>query len=144
MRVADILQSKGSRVLTIDPDKMVLEAARALRNAGVGALVVSRDGRTIDGILSERDIVRGLAQSGVDISHLHVSDLMTSGVVTVASGDTLADVAAVMNRKRIRHLPVIDGGRLVGIVSIGDVLKNRIDEVVLEANVLRDVAVAFR
>lgn len=144
MRVADILQTKGSRVLTVDPDKMILEAAKMLRNAGVGALVVSRDARTIDGILSERDIVRGFAESGGDVTHLHVSDLMTGAVVTCMASDSLSQVAKVMTQRRIRHLPVTDGGRLIGMVSIGDVLKNRIDEVVLEANVLRDVAVAVR
>ncbi len=144
MRVAEILESKGSRVLTIDPDKMVLDAAKMLRNAGVGALVVSRDGRTIDGILSERDIVRGFAESAGDVTHLHVSDLMTGAVVTCTASDSLSQVAKVMTQRRIRHLPVTDNGNLIGLVSIGDVLKNRIDEVVLEANVLRDVALAVR
>ena len=79
-----------------------------------------------------------------DVTHLHVSDLMTGAVVTCTASDSLSQVAKVMTQRRIRHLPVTDNGNLIGLVSIGDVLKNRIDEVVLEANVLRDVALAVR
>lgn len=144
MRVANILEVKGSRVLTIDPDELIHKAAVMLRNAGVGALVVSRDGQKLNGILSERDIMRGFAEQAADLMALHVSDLMTSPVITCAATDSLSHVAQVMTTRRIRHLPVCDGDRLLGMVSIGDVLKHRVDEVQLEANVLRDVALAVR
>lgn len=144
MRVQDILKTKGDKVHTIDPDALIGEAATVLQSVGVGALVVSRDGRRIDGILSERDIVRGFARQGANITHLHVSDLMTRNVITCCGDDAIAKVAGTMTAKRIRHLPVCDADVLVGVVSIGDVLKSRIDEVQLEANVLRDVAIAAR
>ncbi|MEO1543601.1 MAG: CBS domain-containing protein [Pseudomonadota bacterium] len=144
MRVEDLLKAKGSAVHIIDPDQLVQDAAQDLAKANVGALVVSRDGRTIDGILSERDIVRGYAKNGRDLSQLHVSDLMTRSVITCCSSDQVSSVAHVMTSKRIRHIPVCIGNELMGMVSIGDVLKSRIDEVQLEANVLRDVALASR
>ncbi|MEO1204914.1 MAG: CBS domain-containing protein [Pseudomonadota bacterium] len=144
MRVEDLLKAKGSKVHIIDPDAIVPSAAAELANANVGALVVSRDGKKIDGILSERDIVRGYAKHGGDVSHLHVSDLMTGAVITCGASDQVSAVAQVMTSRRIRHLPVCAGDNLMGMVSIGDVLKSRIDEVQLEANVLRDVALAGR
>ncbi len=105
-------------------------------------MVVKNADGGVKGIISERDLARGLAQYGNDLPSLPVSALMTETVVTCAPEDTVATVAKVMTQRRIRHLPVVVGGKLVGLVSIGDVLKHRLDEVQLEANVLRDFAIA--
>lgn len=144
MSVAEILKSKGSKVITIEPGMNVGQLAMRLHEVGVGALVVTDAAGKVVGIISERDIVRGLAEHGGHVNEMAVRELMTANVVTCCSGDDISKVAATMTRRRIRHLPVIDDGRLVGMVSIGDVLKTRIDEVQLEANVLRDVALAVR
>ncbi len=144
MSVAEILKSKGSKVITIEPGMNVGQLAIRLHQVGVGALVVTDAAGKVVGIISERDIVRGLAEHGGHVNEMPVRDLMTSSVVTCCSADDISKVAATMTRRRIRHLPVVDDGRLVGMVSIGDVLKTRIDEVQLEANVLRDVALAVR
>lgn len=144
MSVADILKSKGSKVMTIEPGMNVGQLAIRLHQGGVGALVVTDAAGRIVGIISERDIVRGLADHGGQVNEMAVRELMTPNVVTCCSRDDISKVAATMTRRRIRHLPVVDDGRLVGMVSIGDVLKTRIDEVQLEANVLRDVALAVR
>ena len=138
MQVEAILNTKGRRVATIRPDETVATATHRLRLEGVGALVVSRDGDRVDGVISERDIVRGLTQHGAELLNKRVADVMTRAVVTCSATDSISHVMAEMTRRRVRHLPVLDGGRLCGIVSIGDVVKNRLDEAELEANVLRD------
>ena len=141
MRVADILSVKGRTVITVRPTETVAALAHRLRLEGVGALVVSRDGRTMDGIVSERDVAYGLAEHGTELPGLLVSDLMTKAVVTCSPDDTIAHVARIMTRRRMRHLPVLAGGELVGVISIGDVVKHRLDEMQMEANVLRDYAI---
>ncbi len=105
-------------------------------------MIVSEHGSSIDGIISERDVAHGLAEHGSDLLNLKVSDLMTKAVVTCSSGDNIADIAKTMTQRRIRHLPVKDGADLVGVISVGDVVKHRMDEMQLEANVLRDYAIA--
>jgi CBS domain-containing protein len=142
MHVADILKAKGTGVKTIRPDQSVEHCAHRLKIDGVGALVVSADGAVIDGIISERDIVHGLAEHGGRAMELAVADLMTRAVITCAPEDAIAQIAKVMTQRRIRHLPVMAAGRLAGIVSVGDVVKHRLDELELEANVMRDYAIA--
>ena len=142
MTVAAILKTKGTYVETIRPDSTLRMAAWNLKVKGIGALVVSRDDERVLGILSERDIVRALTDHGPDVVRIPVSEVMTTTVKTCAPGDSITAVMARMTRDRIRHLPVIQDGRLAGIVSIGDVVKYRLDELELEANILRDTLIA--
>src|SRR5215203_4357961 len=142
MRVADILKVKGTKVITVRPDLSIELLVQRLRMERVGALIVSDTGTTVDGIISERDVAHGLAEHGAQVLGRKAADLMTKGVVTCSSDDSIAHVAKVMTHRRIRHLPVVEGTRLAGIVSIGDVVRHRLDELELEANVLRDYAVA--
>lgn len=142
MHVSDILQKKGSKVLTVRPGERIVTLAHRLRQERVGAMIVSEDGENMDGIISERDIAHGVALHGADLLEMHVSDLMTKSVVACKSQDSIGDIARVMTDRRIRHLPVKEGNRLVGIVSVGDVVKHRIDELQMEANVMRDYAIA--
>jgi CBS domain-containing protein len=144
MKVADILRIKGSVVKTVTPDKTALEFSERLCAEQIGAMIVSDDGRSIDGIISERDLAYALAAHGSDLSRIAVSELMTKVVVVCSPEDSITDVMKLMTQRRIRHLPVQDGDQLVGIISIGDVLKHRLGEVELEANVLRDYAIAVR
>jgi CBS domain-containing protein len=145
MRVADILKGKGKQtVMTVRPSETIEGLAQRLRLAGVGAMIVSEDGVTVDGIISERDIAYALPAHAGHLHAMKVSDLMTKTVVTCTPENTIADVSKIMTVRRIRHLPVVEKGRLVGMVSIGDVLKHRLNEMEIEANVLRDIALAAR
>jgi CBS domain-containing protein len=144
MRVADILKGKGTAVMTVRPAETIGGLAQRLRLAGVGAMIVSRDGQSLDGIITERDIAYALPEHLGDLQDMRVSDLMTVMVVTCSPQDSIADAARIMTTRRIRHLPVKEGGRLAGVISIGDVLKHRLTEIELEANVLRDLALAAR
>jgi CBS domain-containing protein len=144
MNVSNILEVKGNEVMTVRPADTVRDVARRLIQENVGALVVSAGGAALDGIISERDISRGVAFHGSSIGSMLASDLMTRGVVTCSPDDRISDTARVMTERRIRHLPVKDGTRIVGIISIGDILKYRLDEVMLETRVLRDIALASR
>ena len=142
MRVADILKAKGSAVMTIPANATLRQLAHSLHTEAIGALVVVDDKGAIRGIISERDLARGIAEFGASLPAMTVSELMTREVVTCTPDDSLAAVAKVMTQRRIRHLPVVVNGALTGLISIGDVLKYRIDEVQLEANVLRDFAIS--
>jgi CBS domain-containing protein len=142
MTVAAILKTKGTHVETIRPDATLQVAAWDLTLKRIGALVVSRDDETVLGIISERDLVRALTDHGPDVVRLLVSQVMTTPVKTCAPGDSITALMARMTRDRIRHLPVVEAGRLAGIVSIGDVVKHRLDDLELEANILRDVLIA--
>lgn len=142
MRVADILKIKGTAVKTIEPTATIRALAQSLRIEAVGVMVVKDAQGGLRGIISERDLARGLAEFGNDLPSMPVSALMTETVITCAPDDTVATVAKVMTQRRIRHLPVLVNGNLTGLISIGDVLKHRLDEVQLEANVLRDFALA--
>jgi CBS domain-containing protein len=144
MLVADILKTKGVVVKSVRSDDTALCVAKRLKEERIGAMVVSDDGRSLDGIISERDIAYGLASLGSRLYEVPVAALMTKTVITCSAHDTIADVTRVMSQRRIRHLPVRDGELLAGIISIGDVLKCRIDEMQLEASVLRDYAIARR
>jgi CBS domain-containing protein len=146
MRVADILKSKakGDTVMMVRPTDSIRVLAQRLEEEGIGAMIVSSDGSALEGIISERDVTYGLAAHGAKLHAMTISALMTKAVITCAPGDGIAEVAKVMTQRRIRHLPVKDGPRLIGVISIGDVLKHRLSEMQLEANVLRDIAVASR
>ena len=138
MNVETILRTKGRSVVTIGVDATIEDAVALLRRKGIGAVVVSEDGATVEGILSERDIVHALAERGGRLLELPVSALMTRQVFTCKPADGIAELMAEMTDRRIRHLPVVENGRLAGIVSIGDVVKNRLDEVESEASSLRE------
>jgi len=138
MRVKDILNKKGTDVATIDPGATIAAAVALLHRHRIGALVVSTDGATISGILSERDVVAALATMGADLLTGTVRQIMTSEVLTCEPGDELRALAITMTEKRFRHMPVTVGGRLAGIVSIGDVVKHRVDELQTEHDQLID------
>jgi len=139
MNVETILRTKGRDVATISPLATIKEALQLLAERDVGALVVSEDGRTVLGVLSERDIVRGLAESGAGLLQEPVGGVMTRRVHSCAPDDAVEDLMSMMTQRRIRHLPVIRDGVLCGIVSIGDVVKNRLDEIEFEASSLRSM-----
>jgi CBS domain-containing protein len=119
-------------------------AVHRLRMQNVGALVVCRDGEKVEGVLSERDLVRGLAKHGADLLEMSVVAVMSRNVPTCTPDDSLAFVMDQMTRTRQRHLPVVVDGRLCGIVSIGDVVKHRLEEMELETHVLRDAYLTRR
>ena len=137
MNVETILRNKGNWVATIRPNTTIAEAVETLNRERIGAIVVSEDGNSVDGILSERDIVIALADSGTELLSRAVDEIMTRAVVTCEPGDTVEELMAEMTNRRIRHFPVVADGRLCGIVSIGDLVKNRLDEVEFEAKSLR-------
>ena len=126
------------------PQETALLLSGHLRAAQIGALVVSADGNSIDGIVSERDLAYGLATHGARLATVPISELMTKAVVVCSPEDSITDLMKLMTERRIRHVPVKDGDQLVGIISIGDVLKHRLGELQVEANVLRDYAAAAR
>ena len=138
MSVALILKAKGAHVETTRPDATLYTVVWSLKGKGIGAQVVSEDGTTVLGLISERDIIRGLTEHGTKLLTLPVSELMTSPAVTCTPGENIRAVMARMTRYRVRHLPVVEDGKLCGIVSLGDVVKYRLDELELEANVLRE------
>jgi len=137
MNVNAILKSKGREVVTVPPDTSVAALAQRLRAEGIGAVVVSEDGATISGIVSERDIVRGLAEHGPAVLQRKAADIMHSDVITSHGEEDIEAVMAKMTRHRIRHLPVVETGRLCGIISIGDVVKHRLDELESETQAMR-------
>ena len=143
MNITTILATKGETAVTIRPEQSIREALALLARHNIGALIAVDDAGKPVGILSERDIVREAAKNEACFGR-RVGDLMTRNVITGQPHDDLTTVSYTMTEKRIRHLPVVDKGRLVGIISIGDVLKHRLGEMQLEANVLRDVAIASR
>jgi CBS domain-containing protein len=136
MRISDVLRVKGERVVTVTPDTEVARLIAVLAEHRIGAVVVSRDGSTVDGIVSERDIVRALAARGAAVLTEPVSAIHTAEVHTVAPEAELAEVERVMTERRFRHVPVLVDGALRGIVSIGDVVKKRIDELEDERSTL--------
>jgi len=133
--VDQILDAKGREVATVAPDASIADAVRELASRNVGALVVSADGQAVDGIVSERDIVRRLA-SEPDVLARRVDELMVHEVATCDSRTDTEELMNTMTAGRFRHVPVVDGGRLCGIVSIGDVVKSRIDELATETQQL--------
>ncbi|MGA5302543.1 CBS domain-containing protein [Nucisporomicrobium flavum] len=136
MRINDVLRDKGDRVVTVTPDLTVQGLLATLAEHGIGAAVVTADGTTVDGIVSERDIVRALAERGAAVLTEPVSAIQTTRVHTVEPDADIAEVERLMTERRFRHVPVVTGGRLAGIVSIGDVVKKRITELEVEASAL--------
>jgi len=141
MKVESILEQKGTEVATIAPEASIKRAADWLRAKNVGALVVTSNDAVV-GIISERDIVRAFSQYGEPVASMQVKDIMTHGLITASLGDDLTRLMRLMTRHRVRHMPVLRNGKLAGIISIGDVVKHRVDDLELEANVLRDVYIA--
>ena len=138
MTVKAILSRKGHTVVTIAPTASLAEATKVLSSHRIGAVIVTGpDGRVI-GVLSERDIVRALADHGPAALDRQVDEVMTGRVVTSSEADTVGDIMERMTTGRFRHIPVVDGERLVGVVSIGDVVKHRLEEVERETNAMRD------
>jgi CBS domain-containing protein len=138
MHVARILEHKGERVVTAEPSTTVAEVARTLYREHIGALLLMEDDGSIAGIISERDIIRALAGYGEDALGMPARELMARSPVTCTSETTVGELMSEMTERRIRHFPVVDDGRLSGIVSIGDVVKNRLDELKSEADELRN------
>ncbi|WP_409182118.1 CBS domain-containing protein [Amycolatopsis sp. VS8301801F10] len=128
MRIADVLQRKGATVATVSPGATVTELLAALARHNVGAMVVVDAEGGIAGIVSERDVVRKLAEHGSSVLQGPVADIMTTMVASCTPDDPVDRLSVVMTQRRIRHVPVLDGGRLAGIVSIGDVVKIRMEQ----------------
>jgi CBS domain-containing protein len=141
MNVESILRQKGTDVATIPPDASIKRAADWLRAKNVGALVVTNNDAIL-GIISERDIVRAFSQYSEAVAAMQVKDIMTHGLITASLEDDLTRLMHLMTRHRVRHMPVLHNGKLAGIISIGDVVKHRLDDLELEAGVLRDVYIA--
>jgi len=137
MFVADILRDKGGEVISVGPEDSALSAARTLSKRGIGSVLVRAGNGEILGILSERDLLHGLAREAGAVLHSRVRDLMTRDIETCTPGDTLHSVMERMTRGRFRHLPVVENRKLLGIVSIGDVVKNRLAEQAAEAEALK-------
>ncbi|WP_375261631.1 CBS domain-containing protein [Palleronia sp.] len=137
MRIERVISNKGNDVLTIAPDATVADAATMLSEHRIGAVVVCAKGKPPEGILSERDIVRELGRSGLDCLQQRVADLMTRTIKSCSKSDTLDDVLAVMTEGRFRHMPVLEDGKMIGIVSIGDVVKSRLSELSMERDALQ-------
>lgn len=142
MLVADVLGEKGTLVVTIDKSATVGEVVADLTRHRVGALVVSPDGARIDGIVSERDIVQRLSALRTDLLEEPVSSIMSTSVRTCRPSDDVESIRAMMTEHRIRHVPVVDQGRLCGIISIGDVVKSRIHDLEKDRNELMEYITA--
>lgn len=137
MTVQHILADKGTAVVTIEPEATLAGAAAMLSSKKIGAVVVSEDGKTVAGILSERDIIRALAKQGGSALEAKVSHYMTADVVTCSKNADMDHLMQVMTHGKFRHVPVLDDGRLIGIVSIGDVVKRRLADIEAEHQALK-------
>jgi CBS domain-containing protein len=138
MIVKNILAGKGGNVVTINPTADVISAAKLMAEQGIGAVVILGADHRIVGILSERDIMQALAEHGVAVLSEPVSQVMTREVKTCSEDDTTGDLMSRMTTGRFRHLPVVKEGKLIGIVSIGDVVKSRVEEIDQETKTLRE------
>jgi CBS domain-containing protein len=138
MTVNHILLHKGRSVVTIAPDHTLAEAARLLSDKKIGAVVVTDGAKPVLGILSERDIVRALAERGAGVLDEPVSRSMTGEVVTCTGDAAIHEIMELMTERRFRHVPIVQGGRLTGIISIGDVVKFRLAEIEAEAQAMRE------
>jgi CBS domain-containing protein len=138
MNVEHILQAKGRDVLTIEPGRSLAEAARVLTERKIGAVVITGPDQNVLGILSERDIVRAVARGGAEALASPVSQHMTGKVVTCTRQSTINELMEVMTERKFRHMPIVENGRLCGIISIGDVVKNRVAEIEAESQALRE------
>ena len=137
MYVSDILKTKGHEITTIGPGEPVAAALAVLEEKRIGALLVLDEHGRIAGILSERDLVRAMHKYHGEVFSKRVGDLMTTSVVTCSSKDPVVAIMGMMTAQRFRHVPVVDDGKLVGIISIGDVVKSRIEEAEAEVDALR-------
>lgn len=137
MTVESILRRKGTEVTTIAPEASIKRAADWLRAKSIGALVVTRENAVL-GIISEREIVHAFSRYGETAGSMPVKEIMQYGVTTVSAGESVNRVMKLMTHHRVRHMPVLRDGKLAGIVSIGDVVKQRLEDLELETNILRD------
>lgn len=137
MILAEVLRGKSHDIIKINASACVADAAAALMENRIGSLLVEDDSDNIVGILSERDIVGGMEPHGADLHDVPVSDLMTVELIKCAPGDTVLEAMAMMTDRRVRHLPVYDGNELLGVISVGDLVKCRISEVQAEAEAMR-------
>ena len=144
MRISDILRGKGSQVVTVAPEAKVRHLLAILAEHRIGAVVVSRDGTTVDGIASERDIVQALARRGAAVLSEPVTAIYTAEVHTVTPQTEIDEVMRMMTERRVRHAPVVADGRLQGIVSIGDVVKIRLGELETERTALTEYITGTR
>lgn len=142
MRISDILATKGADVATVRGEATVADAVAQMARRSIGALVVSDDGSTVDGVISERDVVRLMATDPSGLLAAKVRHLMSSPVHTCAPTDDVESVMATMTNRRVRHVPVLLDGRLCGLVSIGDVVKSRIEELQKDRKLLEDYITA--
>jgi CBS domain-containing protein len=138
MHVDTILVVKGRDVRTIAPDATVADAVQRMYRERVGALVVSEDGERIAGIISDRGIMNAIAERGTAVMDEQIGQMMTKQVYTCSAHDDVSTIMATMTNRRIRHIPVVEDDRLCGIISIGDVVKHRIDEIQSEADAMRE------
>ncbi|GLR81316.1 CBS domain-containing protein (plasmid) [Azospirillum oryzae] len=137
MHVAAVLKRKGNRIVSATPGDSVAAVTRLLTEHRIGAVLVMDDDGQPVGILSERDVVRAVARDGADALDRPAADLMTRELITGTPTDTVADMMAVMTQRRIRHVPIVESGQVIGVISIGDVVKARIDDAELEVESLR-------
>ncbi len=144
MKMESILKAKGAQVITAPPHAKVTTIAHRMKLERIGAIVITEDDKTVQGIITERDVLYGLVNHGTDLFDMRATDLMSREWPTCTRKDNIKHVMAVMTQRRVRHVPVIEDGRLVGLVSIGDLVKSRVEEMETEANVLRDYAMAAR
>lgn len=144
MTVAKILKSKGTdEVVTVKPGATVAEAARILSDKRIGSVVVSSDGTSALGILSERDIVREIGKRGPGCLSEKVEQMMTTKLVTCTREDRAVDVLGTMTNGRFRHMPVVENGQMVGLITIGDVVKYRLTELAMEKDALEGMIMGF-
>ena len=142
MDVKAILRAKGNKVVTVEPHVPVATVVHLLKDEGIGAVVVSDNGKRVLGIVSERDVVMGLAQHGDNLLNRRVSEILTREVITCQPSDSVAQLMTDMTHQRVRHLPVVESDDLCGMISIGDIVKYRLAEAEMETDVLRDAYIA--
>ncbi len=142
MTVAHILKGKGRDIFSLSPDHTIAEAARTLAEKRIGAVIITKKDGSIAGILSERDIVRALAKHAAEGFGHQVKAHMTAKVETVRESDTIPSIMERMTRGKFRHMPVVENGKVVGVVSIGDVVKFRLAEMEAETQAMRDYITA--
>jgi CBS domain-containing protein len=141
MSIDSILKRKGTDVATIDPEASIKRAADWLRLKNIGALVVT-SGNAVIGLVSEREIVHAFSQYGETVASMPVKAIMRHSMITVSSDESVSRVMNLMTQHRVRHMPVLRDGKLAGIISIGDVVRHRLEDLELETNVLRDAYIA--
>ena len=138
MLVSVLIKEKGAGVITTEPATTVAEVADIIARKRIGAVVVTEQDDQVVGIISERDIVNGLSKRGTGLLDLPISDVMTRDVFTCATTEDVNQLRREMTNRRARHIPIVEEGKLIGIISIGDIVKNRLDELESEAQQMRD------